>query len=99
MFEGLGFWSAAQPHGLGLMVLDFGPKAGSCVGGGGMGNDAVTGTPASMAHTGRGWILSPAVCPAQWEGGAASCSLRDPGRCSFLLTHTATSTAADRRQF
>lgn len=79
MFEGLGFWTAAQPRGLGLMVPDFGPKAGSCVGRGGTGNDAETGTPASTAHAGGAWLLSPAVCPAQWERGAASSSLRDPG--------------------
>ena len=44
VFEGLGFRTAANPCELGLIFLDFGPKAGSCVGQGGMGNDAVAGT-------------------------------------------------------
>lgn len=42
MIEGLGFWTTARLYGLGLIFLDFGPKAGPSVNQGGMGNAAVT---------------------------------------------------------
>lgn len=42
VFKGLWFWTAAQLCGRRFLFLDFGPKAGPCVGQGGTGHAAVT---------------------------------------------------------